>query len=264
MFIEVPSVHNESKSKSKVLNDVASRTRDWRRMMVGSSITTSAHEVAHQVHADMRNDRIRASYQGENPDRYTLWEPDPTYQRPYTGPGDNGFYMLNGKGFKCKGPQIRKSQVANFIPQELRGFRFRTYITGQTSWDDTPLYIYDEWAAYIIGSTCAIELAEMGDTSPKNTDISSGPIEFMMYSLGVVLAAQKHDPDFFSKEDKFMDFVNEMAQNALTVGRKCNEIFPWDATSKYLDLWEGPVCKPLRDVLNIKKPDLTVEDFEQA
>lgn len=264
MFIDVKPLHNECQTKSKLLNDMANHTYNWRQMWVSNSMTTSCHECSHAVSADLRNDKLVAGEAfGE-----TLWQPDTNHKKPFTGPNENGFYLFDNKAFKCKEPKVRKSHAAEYVPNTLRGFRFNTYITGQTAWDDTPLYIFDEWSAYIAGSSCAIELAEMGDMSPRGTDISSGPVEFLMYSMGLVLAVEKRDKDYFTREPNFLPFCSYQAARALKTAEKCNEYFPWDATKKYLDLWNSDTCKAYREILGetptpTPKP-LNPEDFAQA
>ena len=64
----------------------------------------------------------------------------------------NAFYCLNGWVGIYREPNFRKSQVCAFVPANLRGLGWETYMAGASSWDDRPLYILDEWVAYINGA----------------------------------------------------------------------------------------------------------------
>lgn len=245
MFKEFNIIHNDCNFKSKVLTDSCNHTLNWRAML-SNSMTTSTHEVNHAISADIRNNKFKNEIQSPK----------------------NGFYLLNNTCIIFTQPKILKSQASEYISKELRGFRYGTYVTGQTAWEDSPLYILEEWNCYIAGSSCAIELAEMGNTSPKGTDISSGPVEFLMYSMGLVLAIEKRDKDYFTREPNFLPFCSYQAARALKTAEKCNEYFPWDATKKYLDLWNSNTCKAYREILGetpipTPKP-LNPEDFAQA
>lgn len=258
MFIEIAPINNDGNTKSKILNDCINHTNYWRQMS-DRNLSTFVHECSHAVHADIRNDKVKIIKTKVG----YLPIPDPDFNRPKMGVGENGFYMLNNKAYKCKEPPIKKSQVAPYVHSQLRGFRFKTYITGQTAWDNQPLYVLDEWSAYLNGTECAIELASMNDMANKGTDISSGPVEFLMYSMGLVMAVRKLSPKWFDEEPDFMKFCSYQATRAVKLATEANKIFPWDTTSKYLDAWEGPICKEYRDLLGDFKP-LNLEDFAQG
>jgi hypothetical protein len=252
MYAEFSTVHNECQTKSKLLNDTANHTKGWRTMM-DRSLSTSRHEVGHLLSADIRNNVLK---------------------NPVKSP-KNGFYLGNNKFYICTEPKIRKSHVAPYVHSQLRGFRFKTYITGQTAWDDTALYVFDEWNQYCLGTECAIELNSLGDTSNKGTDISSGPVEFLVYSMSLVLAVKDKDPDYFNREPDFLPFCSYQAARALKLSREANMIYPWDATTNYLKAWDSDMCKEYRAMLtlpgpnpnppnpNPKKP-LNPEDFAQG
>ena len=84
---------------------------------------TWGHETTHGINSELRNN----------------------YNK--TGKTANGFYCLESQGAIIEEPNLRKSQVAAFVPQVLRGSRFELYINGMSDWDDTPTYIFDEWTA---------------------------------------------------------------------------------------------------------------------
>jgi hypothetical protein len=98
---------------------------------------TLAHEMTHGIHFDLR---LTASA-----------------YRPM-----NGFYVFDGLGVVVAEPRFTKSAVAARIPQIMRSTRFHNYLTAQTSWDARPLYVWDEWTAYVNGAAVAIERYQLG------------------------------------------------------------------------------------------------------
>ena len=229
------ALHQAGKTQSDLLNDMINNTKDWEQMMVRGSLTSSCHECSHMASAEIRNkERVKS----------------------------NAFYLFNDKAYKCTEPNLRKSDAAQYIHSQLRYSRFKTYITGQTAWDDQPLYIMDEWNAYIAGAECAIEISKKGINQNKGTDISFGPIEFLIYSCGLILAIKKKDPRFFEKELDFMGFVRYQRDRALSAATEANSIYPWNATAKLLDLWNGPICKEYRDLFPDEPFVITPQDVE--
>jgi hypothetical protein len=71
----------------------------------------------------------------------------------------NGFYCLNNKAAMILEPPTTISKVAGLVPSSLRGGVYNLYLVSQaSSWNDTPLYIFDEWIAYTNGSDCRLDL----------------------------------------------------------------------------------------------------------
>jgi hypothetical protein len=70
----------------------------------------------------------------------------------------NAFYVLDGKAAIIKEPAIRLSFVANSTPRAFRTGRWQLYaVQQQRYWDSEPLYILDEWTAYLNGARVAYE-----------------------------------------------------------------------------------------------------------
>jgi len=226
-------IHKNGKTQSSLLNDMINHTRGWEQMMVRGSMSSSCHECSHAASAEIRNkEKVKS----------------------------NGFYLFNDLAYVCPEPKIRKSDAASFIHSQLRGPRYKTYITGQTAWDDQPLYIMDEWNAYIAGAECAVEIGKKGIMENKGTDISSGPIEFLIYSCGLLLAIQKKNPQFFEEQADFMEFFNYQYKRSITAAESASALFPWDSTTKLIEQWNGPICQEYRALLNtdtkITPPDV--------
>lgn len=93
----------------------------------GDTPTTTVHECTHGINADLRNKFFPA-------------------QRV------NCFYLLRDNYISFNEPNWRKREVIPFIPQEYKsGPLYTTYVSG-SNWDDRPLYLWDEWVAYINGA----------------------------------------------------------------------------------------------------------------
>jgi len=146
-------------------------------------LVTVAHETTHGTHAYLRNQ---------------MYQP---------GKRLNAFYVLEDRAVALPEPAMRKSDVIPFIPRSLRGSKYATYIEGQTDWDDTPLYIFDEWVAYANGGAAGVDLVQRGLWKYGRRDAVSGQIEFAAYALATAMAIQARDPEYFSKNPQFMEFV---------------------------------------------------------
>jgi hypothetical protein len=148
----------------------------------GNDLCTDGHEVSHGIHAHLRN-----NYND-------------------TGQQANAFYVGDDRAAIVVEPDIRKSQVAPYIPASLRELRYGTYVTGQTAWDDTPLYLWDEWNAYVNGAAVGVELFDCGKWTYGWRD-QSGNIEFVGYALAVGMAVEELDPDYFAGYPQFREFL---------------------------------------------------------
>ncbi len=144
---------------------------------------TWGHETSHGIHSYLRN----------------------TFGPP--GIGVNAFYLLNGQYALVNEPKIRKSAVAQYVPTNLRGSRFQLYVVGQTAWDDRPLYIFDEWNAYVNGGATAVELAKKNLWTDGNLDAVHGIIEFNVYALATAMATKAGDPIYYTDYKQFREFI---------------------------------------------------------
>jgi len=132
-FPKLRSVNN----LGNILNDIESH------MPVGhvyrdSNKVTWAHETTHGI-----NSRIRMQMR--------------------TDRNINGFYSLEDRAAVIEEPRTTMRRVAARIPSDLQGPSFNLYLVEQRAfWDDTPLYLFDEWVAYTNGSECGRELNASG------------------------------------------------------------------------------------------------------
>jgi hypothetical protein len=86
-----------------------------------------------------------------------------------------GFYLGGDRCLLATHPKFRCTEVAKYVPDEFRGFQYQTYAVGMAEqWDDQPLYLWDEWCAYVNGAAI--------DTNRKLT-----LTEYLPVALAVVL-----------------------------------------------------------------------------
>jgi hypothetical protein len=185
------------------------------------------HETTHGINAHLRN----------------------TFGKP----GDNGFYVLKDRAIILAEPSMKKSQVAAHVPQSLRGSRFSLYITGQTAWDNEPLYIFDEWVAYTNDSFVGVELAKAGKWTYGWTDGVAGTLEFCAYATATALAIEKNDPGYFTKTPQFLEFFAWQLQRAMDIFREGKDLkdFTYDKQDQfYQTLQTASDAAPLRTFIS--------------
>lgn len=174
---------------------------------------THGHETSHGIHSDVRN------YHNKS------------------GKRANGLYALNDKGVIIVEPNIRKSAAAAHIPASLRGSRYSLYITGQVEWDDTPLYIWDEWNAYVNGGAVGTDLVKRGMWKYGWRDGVNGQLEFAVYAVAVAMAVQKGDPSYFTGNEQFREFLAWNLRRTMEIYREgaVMKDFAWKDQDAYLE-----------------------------
>jgi len=223
VFIDVKKFLNQS--GDSVYDDVLSHSNEG-SFGNAHGRATNVHETAHGIHSYLRN---------SNSGRV------------------NGFYCLDGKGVIIEEPNMRKSRVSEFLPQNLRSYRYGTYISGQGAWDDTPLYIYDEWTAYVLGGMCNVDDVQSGRYRGAWTDGVSGCLGFSIYAVATCMAVKKYDPHYWENNEQFRNFTIYMLHQAYEtymVGSKMDE-FKWDKQDRLLkELLTSREAEPMREFMN--------------
>lgn len=186
---------------------------------------TSGHETSHGIHAHLRN-----------------------YEN-HTGTRANAFYVLGNKAAFVTEPAIRKSDIKARIPAALRGPRYQLYLVEQTAWDDTPLYVFDEWNAYINGAEVAIDQVQHGLYTNGWTDAVMGPLEFTAYAIATAKTISDLDPQYFASNVQFKRFTAWNIKRAMALfeqGRVMSQ-FTWADQDAYaVKLRTGVDAEPLR------------------
>ena len=151
------------------------------RKSVGDGRSTDAHETTHFVNNQIRN---------RTPEK------------------DNAFYCLGGKAYVFPEPRTKKSDCAGYVPRVLRGGRFDLYVSGQREWNDEPLYVLDEWSAYINGGIVSVQDASTGRNYERNVYAVTGATELGIYSIATAMAI--HDRDAVWWREHSEDFRSFM------------------------------------------------------
>jgi hypothetical protein len=168
---------------------------------------TNCHESIHSINAD-----LRITY--SNKLKKTM----------------NGFYLGNGNAVILEEPNMKKSKIAEFIPEKLRYNRFNLYIQEMQSMEDTPLYIFDEWVAYIGGGKAAFE-----EETPWSDSVF-GCLEFSVFSTALAMAVEKYDPNYWKTNQQFRYFIISQLKSSHEIYMKAKKLnkFQWDRQDEML------------------------------
>ena len=164
--------------------------------VTNESRSTNAHETSHMISSQLRNE-----YKGNL----------------------NGFYYNGMSGILIKQPNLTIKDVATYIPENLRGYRYQLYFVDQLKyWNDSPLYIMEEWNCYRIGGSVAV-IDYQQNKDIERTDAVAGAFEFMIYSTALYMAIRDYDPVYFKNNKQFSFFYNYLvgySDAVFTQGRK--------------------------------------------
>lgn len=114
----------------------------------------------------------------------------------------NTFYLLNNRYIVLNEPSFKLNDIAQSIPEDLRGPVYDLYLIKQQKyWNDSPLYVLDEWVSYYNGSAVRLDL-KIEDREESLYYM----FEFMVYSI--ILANKSNDKDI-------IDFVAWQARRCI-------------------------------------------------
>jgi len=140
----------------------------------------------------------------------------------------NGFYVGGNKAIVLNEPNVTLSQVASMIPYNLRGSRYNLYfIQQQRDWNNSPLYVFDEFVAYVNGSVIGLERH-----NKWSSDDMVACLEFSNYAICLARTIERYDPTYFEREPQFKEFLAYMLRVALSTYQKGIILpeFQWDRT----------------------------------
>jgi len=213
--------HDVVKERMKgntIYADIINHTPSYQKF---SGLMTDAHENLHGIHNHFMN--------------------------KYSDGGRNkhyGLYGENGRVAIIKEPNTRIRDAHAFIPDKLRGYRFKLYLVSQAgSWGDRPLYIFDEWVAYYLGGAAGVEAVRNGTYNGGWTDGVSGALEFVIYSTGIAMSVDDKDPEYFKNNTQFKAFLAYGIKRSMEIfyeGRVMDD-FKWD---KQETLYESFINSP--------------------
>ena len=154
--------HRPDADDGSVLGDVISHSKG-RPFGNAHGRATNAHETTHGINSELRN---------AHPESTKV----------------NAFYCLQGRGAILYEPDCVKNDCKKFLPENIRSYRYQLYIRGQQAWNDRPLYIFDEWIAYINGATTNVDDVKNGRHDGEWTDGVSGCLGFSIFSVSIAMA----------------------------------------------------------------------------
>jgi hypothetical protein len=132
MEITVPATRRPWGRMPTKIRDLESRMPMWHSYR-NSQYPTWAHETTHGLNNALRNKHRTA------------------------GP-INAFYLFDGVALLANEPQFTIESIASKVPAKLRGNIYDMYLVQQAgSWNDRPLYLFDEWVSYQNGSLVALD-----------------------------------------------------------------------------------------------------------
>ncbi len=171
-----PPVRPAPASYPPILRDLYSRVEDpeyW-RLKDKSDLVSWVHELNHG-----------ASFQSCTPEV------------------KHGIYLLDGRAIVLTNPKVTITQVAASIPRRDRGPIFSHYmVTQRKGWDSQPLYLLDEWTAYIHGAIAHDQLG-MGD---ERSETYAFALEMERYCRALVREVEARDPGY-KELDKLRVFI---------------------------------------------------------
>lgn len=226
-----------------------------------SGIPTGAHECTHGIHSDLRNNASKQIMMDDATQSRLKWAYHvipPAWdhvreQNQSIAPGNplqvygsgrvNAVYVGQDRYLILEEPGIRKRDAAAIVPKELRGSRYGLYMAGQTAWDDSPLYVWDEWVAYRNGAQAACDGFDAGKYNERS-DQPIGPIEFQTYGICVLIAAEQKRVDI----EYLLPFARWHWKACWNTYHEAQKRFEWK-TPLFENLRTGASAKPIRDWL---------------
>lgn len=163
----------------------------------------------------------------------------------------NGFYVLDGRGVILLEPNLKKSAVAGFVPDVLRFDGYGIYMDDE-AWEDFPLYLLDEWVAYVNDSMANVDDVRSGRYAGGWTNGVTGCLEFSIYAVALAMAVAEHDPAYWQNYTQFRTFLVwhlKRAQRAYLAGHRLKQ-FAWDRQDQLLnDFLTAPEAGPMREFI---------------
>lgn len=194
---------------------------------------TNVHESVHHIVSDIRRQYINIH-------------------------GDNiiGLYYGKGKAILLQHPNIKIRDVSVRIPNDLRSYRYQLYFVSQLrDWNNYPLYILDEWTAYIWGGSCALEDYNQNRKVNIKTDAVSGCLDFTIYTLYLVLTIKEKDLNYWNTNEQFKLTIKHYLEIAEKTFFEGKDIFKVPSQTQLFEKF-----KQLPDNHEIKQ--LLIQDFD--
>ena len=166
--------------------------------------------------------------------------------------GYRAFYIGYGKAVWIKEPKIKMVDIIEYIPNSVKGYRFKTYFISQIkSWNDVALYPMDEWVAYLGGAECAVNDYENNISIETNTDAVSGSLEFSIYCVALAMSVREKDNKYWNEYKNFHNAIRLLLNRSESVFFKGKDIFRSEKQEKLLENFRSsPDCKKMRNFIS--------------
>jgi hypothetical protein len=167
-----------------------------------------------------------------------------------TGLRRNAFYVGGHRAALIVEPNIRLDQVAEMVPKDLRGHRFELYLVKQREdWNAEPLYLFDEWVAYVNGAEAGIELANAKKYRPARSDPIHALLEMSVYAGYVAMAVAKYDRSYDARQlNQFLAW--NLRRSLATYKAGCRiAAFDWDEDEYLRAIQYDATAAPFRQFL---------------
>jgi len=194
---EYPPVRSVT-NLGKILSDIDSHMPAGHIYKDNDKITW-AHETTHGINSNIRQ-KFSQGYYGSFKNIYgePAWKLIDGKHAVFHNGQVNGFYCLDNKAAVIFEPHTTISATAALVPKSLRGPVYSLYLVQQaSSWNNTPLYIFDEWVAYTNGSACRLDLGIQ-----ERSETVSQMLEFDVYATALAMSVRKSDPNYDDKQFK--------------------------------------------------------------
>ncbi len=218
-----------SPPNSTTYNESGSWYKDFLSHMVDQNVfpdqATISHEGTHGINSYLRNLKENIKF------------------RPIGGGVSvgrtNAFYLGNNIAILMEEPNKVKLSDCK-VPESLKGYRHQTYLINQQRYfENEPLYILDEFIAYINGAKAAYETQKNGTWTAGRSDVMFGPVEFISYGLTLLDTIEKKEPEFLSKTPQFKETLAFMVEEAMKLYSEAQNdpklsIFKWEKADTIL------------------------------
>lgn len=139
--------------------------------------------------------------------------------RQQLGARVNAFYCLDDWVCILREPRCTLADVAAAVPQPARGNQYELYLVtmqrpvmaGTEGWNDMPLYVLDEWVAYIHGAKVLQEAYGSAETTPDGRSIGhdvDSAVQFCGYAATLLEVVKQRDPQYADRAhlEKFIAY----------------------------------------------------------
>ncbi len=112
-------------------------------------------------------------------------------------PNDNAVYIDHGRYLLFEEPKVTLTQVFTYLDSDTTS-HLSDVMETRGQWDKEPLYILDEWSAYINGSQCCIEVDA---PAPRLALSRLNMVRASVIADAFIKCIEDHDPTYAQLDD---------------------------------------------------------------